>query len=323
MIHHAVSQMLRPIQDVFLGRFDTIGDFTNLHILRKFPKAIVMGGGTIRPGISLSKLKLLSKKARLPLYTIGTGLVGYRNNISATHPSIRPLWETLFELCESQLLGVRGPRSQRIMAELGKESTIIGDAALSLFGPIIRSDYRHILVNFGNHDTNFHDSSLFDYYQSILSILQNFGLPIILTPLHHIDITCHNQILKQSPSAIQNNVTVLNYVPSIEQFRGLLHTTAFGVGERLHFGIPLASSGIPIAMLGYLDKHLDFAESISASEIVFPRDRSSLNLMEAHLKSLIENEYSIDKSIQKNIHALREHQRSTILNIAQSLSQQT
>ena len=79
-----------------------------------------------------------------------------------------------------------------------------------------------------------------------------------------------------------------------------------GVGERLHFSIPLFASGIPSLMLAYSDKHHDFAESINGEEFIVNLTEEAAAQVSEKARQIAVNGFEINPAIAGSITILKQ-----------------
>jgi polysaccharide pyruvyl transferase WcaK-like protein len=111
-------------------------------------------------------------------------------------------------------------------------------------------------------------------------------------------------------------------IPSSERLRIMLKDCVFGVGERLHFGIALISSGIPCVMLGYQEKHWDYAEAIGAERYVVPLSRETSSTVQQIQEEFADSQFELPASTKQQSESLREKQLILTQGIADALCPQ-
>lgn len=305
IIQSTVEDMLSPAHCVFTGRFIPPKEWLLFVLRRRKVSAVVLGGGTISPNIVSRDLRL--GKAVLPLFAFGLGYNApdefETRSASDAHYD---LWKRFVDRVDIRIFGVRGPRSFEKFSKFVPQATITGDTALAAFDVLAARDKECIAVNFGQHRLQLTPQKLKSYANVIVE-LSRLGLPVLFIPLHCADYECLQAILKVPGFRTPKKFTVIADIPSEMQFRSLLRRIAFGVGERLHFSIPLIASGIPSIMLQYADKHHDFAESVNAEEyIVSEKGEFCAAVLSKASAVLAENAIVSDRIIE----AVKLHKRS-------------
>jgi hypothetical protein len=304
LIQSTVEGLLSPAHCVFTGRFvPPVERFLFLLKKRKV-SAIVLGGGTISPNVVSRDCRL--GKAVLPLFAFGLGhnaLAEFdtRNAAEAHYDS----WKRFVDRCDIRIFGVRGPRSLEKFSEFVPQATITGDTALAAFDVLGTRDKKCIAVNFGQHRLQLTPEKL-KSYASLIVELGRLGLPLLFIPLHSADCDCLRAVLKVPGIRWPKSLTCLQNIPSEMQLRGLLPRIAFGVGERLHFSIPLIASGIPSIILAYADKHHDFAESVHAEEYVVSGDSEVCGEVLSKANAVLSHNAIVNDKI---IQAIETHKR--------------
>lgn len=268
MIHSTVEGLLSPAHCAFTARFVPPLEWLSFWVGKRKLVSIVLGGGTISPRVVLQDPRLGA--STLPLFAFG---LGYNTpsefatrSAAETHYN---LWRRFVERCDVQLFGTRGPRSLQKFSEFVPHAKMTGDTALAAFDVLGAREKEFIALNFGQHRPNVTPQKAKAYARLIVE-LSRHGLPLVFIPLHSADVECLQTVLKVPGFQRPKYFTWLENIPSEIQLRSLLSRIAFGVGERLHFSIPLIASGIPSIMLAYADKHYDFAESVNAQDYIIP-----------------------------------------------------
>jgi len=266
IIQRTVEDMLSPAHCAFTGRFIPPAEWLLFALRRRKVSAVVLGGGTISPNI-VSRDRRLGK-AVLPLFAFGLGYnaPGEFESRSAADAHY-DLWKRFVDRVDIRMFGVRGPRSLEKFSEFVPKAAITGDTALAAFDVLAAREMECIAINFGQHRLQLTPQRLKSYARVIVE-LSGHGLPVLFIPLHSADCECLQAILKVPGFRAPKYFTYLTDIPSEMQFRNLMRKIVFGVGERLHFSIPLIASGIPSIILEYADKHHDFAESVNAERYV-------------------------------------------------------
>jgi polysaccharide pyruvyl transferase WcaK-like protein len=262
IIYDTTSGLLSPAHCVFVGRFRTPFETLGAMLGVRRVEAAVLGGGTVRPSHMMDDPRF--KRRRLPLFTFGLGGVGFCNEDQQhVQANDADFWKRFLDSVEVRLFGVRGPASFARFRPLVPEAVVTGDTAIAAYNCIEDRKHEFIGVNFGYHFAEYNSDTIAKY-KRIVSNLLGLGLPVVLIPMHGSDLTLMTKLLGEFSSSQLNALSWLKFVPSPQQFRGMLGRMAFGVGERLHFAVPLIASGIPCAMLGYSAKHRDFADAVGA-----------------------------------------------------------
>ena len=304
LIYETTAGLLSPAHPMFVGRFRPPMEELRCWLKWGEPKAIVFGGGTCGPKQICKDPRFGRRK--LPLFSFGIGDVEFTDGgIVQPRGDRLESWKQFFDKVNPRSFGVRGPRSLAFFSQVLPDATITGDTALAAYDFIGGRKPGFIGVNFGNHTRASSESALVKY-ANIVGALGSLGLPIVLIPLHEQDRATINNMLLLPKRTWPRHLSHLDYVPSTTQLRSLFGTMAMGVGERLHFSIPLFASGIPSLMLAYSDKHHDFAESINGEEFIVNLTEDAAAQVSEKARQIALNGFEINPSIAGSITILKQ-----------------
>lgn len=304
IIHETTAGLLAPAHPIFVGRFRPPIEALRCWFQWDKPRAVVFGGGTWRPDNIWKDPRF--GHSQLPLFAFGLGDMAFTDGASLQPLEMRlESWKRFLDRVDPQSFGVRGPRSLAFFSQLLPDVTIIGDTALAAYDVIGCRKRGFIGINIGNHMRESSEDALVRY-ANIVSALGSLGLPIVLIPLHEQDRCTIKNMLLLPKRTWPRHLSQLEYVPSTTQWRSLLGTMAMGVGERLHFSIPLFASGIPSLMLAYSDKHDDFAESINAEEFIVKLTDDAAAQVSEKARQIAMNDFEMYPSIAGSITMLKQ-----------------
>lgn len=229
---------------------------------RKF-KAVILGGGTL---VNQGYLGVVETALSLDLtmHTFGTGVgsSGFSGNYGLELEG----WQSLLNQFKS--VGVRGPRSEKHLKEIGVEhAEVIGDLALAL---TLDSPYPHLhtkryILSVAlpeEDDPKFPSEKLVNELAKMVGELKSIGYQPIPVAFCEEDVEAIEQVLSMSG---QKEVSVQSPNNHSEYF-DLLKDAEFVVGVRLHAAILACCAGVPSILIGYRDKAADFMQSMDLME---------------------------------------------------------
>ncbi len=306
IVYETVRGLLSPSHPVFCGRFRPPLETIKCWAGKSRPSAVVFGGGTVRPLHVLRDPRF--RQYRLPFFSFGLGDRVAGSGEMQTYALERDeKWRCFLDQVDVKMFGVRGPRSLMRFRKVWPDAVMTGDTALAAFDVIENRTCEFIGINIGRHFVDLSARQL-NMYADVIEALGSLGMPLVLIPLHATDLSCIRAVLSLPKRSWPKKMTVFDYVPSPLQFRSMISHMAMGVGERLHFSIPLFASGVPSVMLAYADKHHDFAESINAEDHVVTLDAGGADVVTA-----------IGKNDQSRSFALKDRTVSAISDLKQAL----
>jgi len=226
----------------------------------RYLEGVVLGGGTLIGQWSFLSIvqRLQEHGHRLVAMGTGAGACGW-----GAAPQIdMECWRSA--LCRFTHIGVRGPLSQRVLAELGiPRVEIVGDLALALATNQFVETYdpRLLAVNVSvpqRSNESVQGGRLIEAIVRIakLRIKQGFRIRPIVTDTDDLPITRHLcSELGLPRSACQCTCDPLRMIGIIGGCAGL-------IGVRLHSAVLAACAGVPPFLFGYRDKCADFMMSV-------------------------------------------------------------
>ena len=236
---------------------------------------LLLGGGTTigRRNWRLPLMANLSVIGRRPLLMIGAGVEdpAFQGRHSFSSGGELRRWVPL--LREFDRVTVRGPRSARLLAEVGVEASVVGDPALLLRPPMVEAQPGLLGINLG------YGSDLWSHSQitvlkevaPALRRLQRAGwrFRFLVANLEDAQWTRFCIALAQLPPGSYEEVTAVR--PDV--YLAAVAPCELLVGQRLHAVVLAAAAGVPAVMLEYQPKCRDFMESIGAASRSLRTDR--------------------------------------------------
>lgn len=168
-------------------------------------------------------------------------------------------------------LGVRGYRSQQILASYRLSSVVTGDTALALTVPALPSrPMDRVGICLVGEPMSRRGTTL-EVHRELLAYCRRLlaeGLDVTIVPFCRTDLEASYALHR----ALDERTDVLAFwsppvAESVDAFLGRLSGLRFLVAERLHAAVLAAVAGVPFAMLPYKPKCLDFVDTL-------PLDRS-------------------------------------------------
>lgn len=185
-----------------------------------------------------------------------------------------------------EVMGVRGPRSQLLLAKHGIESFVTGDSALALKpGPGVARGEGEIAVNVVGEkmERRGDRSRVSALIEGLAERLFASGRSLLFVPFCLDDVDWSEELAERLSN--RGPVDRLDYWGDaigrdMGRFLDRLAGCEYMIGERLHAVVLAAASGVPFFSLGYKSKCFDFAESLGLGERV--RDCRDADIEEIH-----------------------------------------
>lgn len=200
-------------------------------------------------------------------------------------------WEKQVGILKTfSLVGVRGPRSQKILEDFGVKSEVLGDPSLIFdrSSEPQKPTYRRPRVLLSLADV--HDGYELgghrmrkEIARAARQISHSMGAELIGLPMESTD----TRALRSADSEI----SIPDYPRKISNLVKAIANADLVISERLHPNIIAAAVGTRFIAIGYKPKTYDFAESIGAGELVIDsRGLSASEIIEeadrmTHIKS--------------------------------------
>lgn len=276
----------------------------------------IMGGGTlINSANYLTTIRHLLD-GQFPLFAFGSGVLdpafceeylgylGYGNHLE-------PWVEALGRF---NLVGIRGPRSDKLLAAHGLTGhTVVGDPVLSFADDELQARARTgvIGVNYGTTRDGKclyggSDEAVYEQMVSLCRELQKMGWELVLFPVYSQDVLASERLaaaLPKKPGIWPHNV-------DMRQFMAAVRDVDLFVGEKLHSVIGAIAAQVPSIMIAYQPKCYDFMESIEMESYTIRTDEieidAILGMLDTLAHSLAESRLMIH---QKVLYWKQEQQR--------------
>lgn len=242
---------------------------------RRHFDAALLGGGTLigTPRFRESLEAMAARQPDAPLSMVGAGVEDPEHAAAGSGQAISEELDRWVPLLRRFAhVSVRGPRSQRLLADRGVDARLVGDPALLLgrWIPHAPQEERVLGVNLIGWGNVF--GGRFDAVTAAVSelcrTLMAEGWRIRLIPMWERDLEQHRAVQRELGGAAE-------LFTEIEDLDAL--TRAFGecrvvVGAKLHAVILAAAVGVPSIALAYSPKCLDFQESVDQGDLAFRTD---------------------------------------------------
>lgn len=182
-------------------------------------------------------------------------------------------------------VGVRGPRSERVLNEYGVPSKVVGDTALVLKpSEYVPENTGRIAVTLRGGGPKWDNDT--SYRDIILQFCRDNSdeFKFVFLPFHPSDVQLHLEAAKSIDNADFND-----YCTHVD-VRALLDEIAncdLMIGERLHASILAACAYTPFLSLEYQPKNDDFVQSIAMAEYNTRTHRLSREWLEAKFDKIV------------------------------------
>ena len=209
-------------------------------------------------------------------------------------------------------IGVRGYTSQKILADWGIESEVIGDPVLYLRP----KDYKDIcknnsvVINIGQSEGNIHGGDEMRVLKEVTKFckyLENKGYNLILIPFWSQDVAymkeLHGQLKRATFKNYVKNDTVTD--DAIIEIMDIISRCNFLVGEKLHSLVLSAACHKPFISLEYRPKCLDFASSVGFEDYNIRTDLLSSEILIEKYMELMKNETPMTNRLTDNVNYFR------------------
>lgn len=292
---HAWSVLLQEIRQQ--RRLRTAIDKAQFAVRRHLVGSVaLLGGGTL---INLSDLWLDAyrqvralTKSSSPVLAPGvaspefwTGVPGWRDR--------RREWRN--ELEHLPMVGVRGPLSKELLDDAGfRGVSVVGDPAVMFhrqYAPNTRkpvSKKVNIGLNFGQMKRHLWgtEERLTDVFETTIRRLQQDGHDVTLIAVYPNDVPACEHLA----SRVRLDKTQIRLATTPETFFNAVSDFDVMVGLKLHASILAAAANIPVVILEYQPKCVDFARSINWPLITRTSDVSPTWLVDSVHRAVDEHE---------------------------------
>jgi len=235
---------------------------------KALPDLCIVGGGTLLD----IRFKRREQALVYPMFNNGIPVVFWGSGVvtpygKTLHPKVAAI------LRGSKFVGVRGPRSKKILAAKGFPNVeIIGDPALFLRNDHSETPYKKnsdtIAINIGHTRNNLYgtEKHVLEQTKILIQLLERIGFNILLFSVWPED----NKLLNQVKG---KNVRLLPWSPNINNLLGIFKQCYCVVGLKLHAVVLSATVGVPFVSLAYREKCFDFVESLDLDKWAVRTDK--------------------------------------------------
>lgn len=254
---------------------------------------VALGGGTL---INQSKDYLTQTqdivKRDIPMFCLGTGVAArefWKDHENVHTANDIEEWVRL--LNKFIYVGVRGPLSQKRLADTGFNAEVVGDAALTLASETYRKRTGRTIVglniSLGADNAMWGNPDLFkkEILLSVKELIKN-GFEIRILPIWKDDLELSQYIGDQiNDPACQ----IIVAYDTVSEYLQELDKCDLFIGLKLHATVLATMLRIPSIMLEYEPKCLDYMESINMGEYSIRTDRVTPSVLSEKLQKLIKN----------------------------------
>jgi hypothetical protein len=236
------------------------------------PSAAVLGGGTLvgYPRIRTSFEILLRKRPNLVVSMLGSGVELPDPTTGSASMLDRELerWKPLLRIFPE--VNVRGPLSQKRLADFDIDASVVGDPALlaaSGYYPGTTSQQGLIGLNIGIHDSMTSSVRLALHATCVATCrrLVSQGYQILLLPVCGPDVEFCKQMAAEVGSGIELETNFL----ATDIFLSRAAECDLMIAQKLHAAVLAASVGVPSIALEYQPKCRDFQASIGREQYCY------------------------------------------------------
>lgn len=266
---------------------------------------VALGGGTIinQSKFYLAQTEYLINK-NVPMFCMGTGVAArefWKNHEDVHTANDIEKWVPLLK--QFIYVGVRGPLSQKRLADVGLNVEIVGDTALAFTNETYqkRAGRKIIGLNIspGTGNMMWGDQEVFK--KEILSSVQKFiadGFEIRLLPIWKDDLALCKYIDTQVNDSACTTIVAYDTIPHyIEE----LDKCDLFVGLKLHATILATMLRIPSIMLEYRPKCLDYMQSVNMGDYSIRTDQLTRTVLDKKLHELIKNYDAIVTTLDERL----------------------
>ena len=199
-------------------------------------------------------------------------------------------------------IGVRGPRSQEILAQYGIPSTIVGDTALYL-KPTEYNYEKNYKIAICIRDKGMKWEESKNYLKEIISFCNSLSddYRFVILPIYPPDVKINKTI-----SGKINNSKILDFSDNVN-INGLLDeitTCDLMIGEKLHSNVLSACCHVPFISIEYDPKSTDFVKTLELEMLNIRIGRVSEEKLDSLFHEIINNDKILNK-LKSNVEKLR------------------
>jgi len=305
----AIRDAFRPTRLVHpRSRFSQA--FRKVGLARKHDLVLVGGGTQIgETGFRNPALRAMSTCANCVVF--GTGVED-----PSFWPSRDPgrydldAWKPILERCA--YIGVRGPRSQRYLRQIGIESEVIGDPACMFVRPEARhpAAKRRLGLNLGSGLQGMfgNDESVFESLLGFARKMLDDGWDITPYVVFPGDLPFAGEFARRI-GLPQSSIRCFYNNPA--DFMNSVREEAVFVGFKLHAVVLAYCARVPSLMIEYRPKCRDFMESIGAEDFIVRADQLTVDGLLAKVQELHTRSAELIKCTAAQLEYFRDKQIAT------------
>jgi hypothetical protein len=236
----------------------------------------VFGGGTLlnRTPLWLEQYRALRRTSRKPVPVFSPGVADpeYWKRFDGWRDT-RAEWRA--ELADLPEIGVRGPRSKRLLDEAGfRNVSVTGDPALALrraTAPSPPDGRRAVAINIGQSNGSMWGSEelALAAMASAAARLANAGFEVHIFPVWNQDVRACRAVAR---AARLPDDAVDPLILDPDAFLRYLDRFDVVIAIKLHAAVLAAAAGVPFVAVEYRPKVRDFTESVGWSRFTFRSD---------------------------------------------------
>jgi len=231
-------------------------------------RGLVLGGGTLINEMGVGPVREALRQG-IPVWVMGTG-AGQGAYYIPADPDLTE-WQPLLQKCRT--VGVRGPRSLARLSAIGfNQASLLPDTALCLTPDTLPAESTHRLwalnVIAPSPYRQAEDWTT-DHLEGLVRQLQQMNAEgIRFQPFAMVenDKACTREVMRRAGLPDQPVVMPRNSA-AIQQ---LFNDCVGGFSMRLHGAVLATTMGVPMILLGYMEKCIDFAESLDLQSLHVP-----------------------------------------------------
>lgn len=280
---------------------------------------VILGGGTLLNEPCHQRVLRQAADSYRPFIIYGSGVRDprfWRDYLMTRGEPARHCLDNIVPLLKEALfIGVRGPDSARILADIGIAAEVIGDPALSACIPRAPG-YNctgRIGVNVGCDGKLWgNQSDLNIAVANLLRVLTRQGWEIEFIPMSPTDLTPIRSVVKQASldkSLIWDKFT--------DAKATIAHMKSFDlvIAQRLHAAILAIGSAVPAISIEYRPKCRDFMRSMAWERYCIRSDQIAPDQVEELIRDILLNYEDRCSDLRNTGDSWRDKQRSTAVEL--------
>jgi Polysaccharide pyruvyl transferase len=289
---------------------------------------VTLGGGTLFSFRCYYYQLDSALRNGVPVWTFGTGLDdpyllemhGDRPGASKLHDHLALLRDFVGLLKDVPLVTVRGPRTARVLADMGfHDAKVIGDPALGACEPSRVAGGRRAAINLAMwKDRSGPDTArILSAMQSAVRYLLDKGWQVDFVPTARGDSTMGRTIVREFAP---RQVNLLNQIASPTKSIERLRSYDLLIGERLHSLVLSAGSGVPSIGIEYSPKCRDFMESIGMERFCLDAGSLTADALIGAIDQADQQREELNRALNDRCNAFRRMQRDAAAHMAKLIA---